>query len=326
MRRFFSLTAFFLAFALFIFTVSTCFFAESSEKTQPTVAENEDLDRIFLLVGVDEASYSSDVMMLVRLKKGALSFLQIPRDSLTASGNRLNAVFAAACNRIKNGGGDDKAAYLAGGRALSERLEDALGITVSAHATLTLSGLRTLVDAIGGVDVTLDTALTYEDASQNLTISLEAGDRHLDGAAAEGLVRCRNAYPDADYGRMRAQRKLIRAVFERLRLSSSPFSLLSLFRRAYSEVATDLSFKDALPLIKTLFSESASLSFVTVLGESYRHDGAMVEVLNYHNLEKASAYLGGVFDPDACRAVFCHEEAGVRKLYEASTYPPFTVE
>ncbi len=323
MRRFLSLTAFFIAFVLFVFTVSICLFADPHEETQPTVADNEGNDPIFLLIGVDEASYSSDVMMLVRMKNDELSFLQIPRDSLTASGNRLNAVFAAACNRVKNEGGGDKDAYLAGGRALSEKLESALGISVSAHATLTLSGLRTLIDAIGGVDVTLDRALSYEDPTQGLTISLEAGDCHLDGAAAEGLVRCRNAYPDADYGRMRAQRKLIEAAFYKLRYTFSPFGLLSLFRKAYSEVATDLALKDALPLLKRLFNGDVSLSFVTLCGESYRLGGAMVEVLNMHNIEKASSYLGGAFDPVACRSIFCHADEGAQRLYESPSPPPF---
>jgi len=325
MRRFLSLTAFFTALIVFVFTVSLGLFASSPDETQPTVAKGEGSDPIFLLVGVDEASYSSDVMMLVRMKRGELSFLQIPRDSFVASGNRLNAVFAAACNRVKNEGGSDRDAYLAGGRALSEKLESALGIKVSAHATLTLAGLATMIDAIGGVDVTLDRTLSYEDPAQGLVISLEAGERHLDGAAAEGLVRCRNAYPDADYGRMRAQRKLIEATFHKLRNAFSPFGLISLFRQAYSEVATDLALKDALPLLRRLLSDDTALSFVTLCGESYRHGGALVEVLNRHNLEKASIYLGGAFDPDACRRVFCYDSEGAKALYESSTPPPLSV-
>lgn len=323
MRRFFSLTAFFVLCISFVFAVSLCLSAASPDEAQPTVAPEGGSDPVFLLVGVDEASYSSDVIMLVRMKRGELSFLQIPRDSLTASGSRLNAVFAAACNRVKNEGGSDKDAYLAGGRALSEKLERAFGIKVSAHATLTLTGLATMIDAIGGVDVTLDRTLSYEDPAQGLVISIEAGERHLDGAAAEGLVRCRNAYPDADYGRMRAQRKLIEAVFYKLRNAFSPFGLISLFRKAYSEVATDLALKDALPLLRRLLSEDTALSFVTLCGESYRHGGAMVEVLNRHNLEKASLYLGGAFDPEASSMIFCHDEEGARKLYESSTPPPF---
>lgn len=326
MRRFLSLTAFYIAFILFVFTFSLYLFASPNE---PLTAEKEvsasARDPIFLLVGVDKASYSADVMILLRMKRGELAFLQIPRDSLTASGSRLNAVFAAACNRVKNEGGSDKDAYLAGGRALSEKLQAALGITVSAHATLTLDGLATMIDAIGGVDVTLDRALSYEDPAQGLVISLEAGERHLDGVAAEGLVRCRNAYPDADYGRMRAQRKLIEAVFHKVRNAFSPFGLISLFRKAYSEVATDLSLKDALPLLRRLVSEDTALTFATLCGESYRHGNAVVEVLNRHNLEKASLYLGGEFDPALCRAEFCHGDAGVISLYESSTPPPFSV-
>lgn len=322
MHRFFALTAFFLALVLFSFSFSTCFFQRSKDNAAPTASSASAKEAVFLLVGVDQASYSSDVMMLVKLGEGSLSFLQIPRDSLTASGNRLNATFAAACNRVKNEGGSDKAAYAAGGRALAEKLSSALGIEVDAHATLTLTGLATLVDCIGGVDVSLDTPIVYENGEKTVTLS---GDCHLDGEAAEGLVRCRRVYPDADYGRMRAQRKLIEAVFDKVRREFSPLALISLFRRAYSEVETDLAFKDALPLITLLFKSSTTLSFATLVGENYRYGKAEVEVLNENNLKKASEYLGGSFDPAACRAIFMPDREGALSLYESNSPPPFTV-
>ena len=258
-------------FLLFLFLItvalSVSIFADhEKEKAEGVVealeSEGEDLN--FLLIGVDKTSYSSDVIMLCRMRQNELSFVQIPRDSLTASGNRLNATFAAAYSRAKNEGKSDREAYLSGGEALSDKLAGALGISIKAHATVTLSALRLLIDEMGGVDVVLDTPLSYEDPAQGLVISLEAGACHLDGASAEGLVRCRNAYPDADYGRMRAQRKLITAVFQKLSGSFSPLFLFSLFRKAYGEVATSLSFADALVLMKRVFGKRTELFFATL--------------------------------------------------------------
>lgn len=323
MRRLFLISVALFLLVSMGFTAFSHHSSAHQPKTQPTVAENGENERVYLLVGVDEASYSSDVMMLARLSGGSLSFLQIPRDSLIASGNRLNAVFAAGCNRVKNEGGSDREAYLAGASALAERLSRALGVKITASATLTLAGLRRLVDAMGGVEVTLERDLSYEDPTQGLTISLSAGRVLLDGRAAEGLVRCRSAYPDADYGRMRAQRQFVRASFEKLRSAFTPLALFSLFRKAYGEAVTDLSLKDALSLVRSLFSSESALSFATLIGESYRHGGALVEVLSERNLEKAACYLGGNFEPSAARALFCYDEKGAIALYESKTPPAF---
>lgn len=302
------------------------FACRGEEAVENTAKASSQADATYLLVGVDKASYSADVMMLVRVKEGALSFLQIPRDSLTAKGRRLNSLFAAACVKAKNEKASDREAYAAGGKALQEALSDAFGITVSAHATVTLEALATLVDAIGGVDVTLERALDYHDPAQELSIHLAAGHQHLDGAAVEGLVRCRNAYPDADYGRMRAQRHLIAALFQKLRREFSPLTLISLFRKAYGEVETNLAFKEGLSLIRTLMAKEVSLSFAALLGESISIGGASMEVLAEKNLAKASAYLGGNFAPVCCRALFLSQNEKANALYFSENPPPFLCE
>ncbi|MBR2988007.1 MAG: LCP family protein [Clostridia bacterium] len=298
--------------------------------TDRTLGESVDTakvfdDRVYLLVGVDKASYNADVMMLVRLYEGGLSVLQIPRDSLTSEGKRLNTVFAAACLRAKRRGADDKEAFSEGGTLLAEQLGEVFGVRVAAHATLTLSAFSKLIDTVGGVDVTLERALSYHDPEQGLTISLPAGEQHLDGAAAEGLVRCRNAYPDADYGRMRAQRKLIASLFHKLKHEFSPLALVSLFRAAYGEVETDLAFKDALVLLRELSSSDGSLAFATLVGRTVKVGKAPLEALAEKNLTKAADYLGGKLNEDAARRMFLYPSSEAGKIYEESSPPPFTV-
>ena len=326
MRRILISLSLFLAISLALCGFAPMLVGGNIEKTQPTVAENAENDSVFLLIGVDQASYNADVAILVRMKGQSLSFLQLPRDSLLASGRRLNHVFAAAAVAVKNKGGSDKEAFSSGGKALSALLGQAFGITVKAHAVLTLQGLRTLVDCIGGVEVTLERDLSYDDPVQGLTIRLSSGRQTLDGRAAEGLVRCRNAYPDADYGRMRAQCKLIKAVFAKVRSDLTPLTMLSLFRRAYHEVETDLAFRDALPLLGRLSDGDTALRFATLTGEGISLSGASVEALSEVNLKKCAEYLGGTFDKDACRAVFCYPEGRAREIYESKTPLPFCEE
>ena len=91
-------------------------------------------------------------------------------------------------------------------------------------------------------------------------------------------------------------------------------------------MATSLSFADSLALMKGVFGAKTELRFATLYGESYRLNGAFVEVLSKTNLEKLSRYLGGAFDPDAARRVFCHADTGAERLYFSENPPAFSLD
>ena len=73
------------------------------------------------------------------------------------------------------------------------------------------SGFQTMIDYLGGVDVTL-TAEEAEYINNSRGTALTAGVNHLDGDLA--LVYSRIRYLDSDFGRTARQRNVLKALLE----------------------------------------------------------------------------------------------------------------
>lgn len=91
-------------------------------------------------------------------------------------------------------------------------VEDLLDLEVDHYAVLDFQGFRDLIDAIGGVDVTVDHDLRSAEGGFWLT----AGPHHLDGGQALELVRHRYGEPEADISRIRLQRSFLVDLARRL--------------------------------------------------------------------------------------------------------------
>ena len=153
-----------------------------------------------LLIGIDGRGYSgrSDTMILCtydREKKTATmtSFLrdlyvQIPG----YSDNRLNAAYA-----------------FGGIELLDAAMETNFGIRVDGHVMVDFDTFPQVIDALGGVDITLTQA-----ESDYLSLS-GAGEYHMDGELAMLYARIR--YIDSDFGRTNRQRTLLNSLFERFK-------------------------------------------------------------------------------------------------------------
>ena len=129
----------------------------------------------------------TDSIMLVAIDResGEVGILSIPRDlwvDVPGWGeDRINAVYFL--------GGYTQ--YPGGGPALARRVaEETLGVPIEHVALIKMDGLARLVDALGGVTVTLDCPL-YEQTpdpknpNRLLNWTLPAGEVLLDGANAE---------------------------------------------------------------------------------------------------------------------------------------------
>ena len=104
------------------------------------------------------------------------------------------------------------AAYVHGGpELLVETVEELLGTRVNYYAVFRLDAAKSVIDAMGGVDLDVEKRLRYRDRAQNLNIDLEMGMQHLDGDKAMQYARFRH---DAvgDFGRIQRQQKLISAL------------------------------------------------------------------------------------------------------------------
>lgn len=151
----------------------------------------------------------TDTMMVVAIdrKAGQVGIVSIPRDlwvDIPGWGkDRINSADFAG----------DQIKYKGGGPALARRVvEENLGIPTSNYVRIRQDGLPRLVDAVGGVTVTLECPLYERTPNENSPtgfedFSLPAGDVFLDGKTAKKFVTYR--YLSSDFSRARRQQQLI---------------------------------------------------------------------------------------------------------------------
>ena len=104
-----------------------------------------------------------------------------------------------------------------------------------------LRAFEALVDAVGGVDFYIPIDMDYEDPYQDLSIHFSKGMRHLNGAEALKVVRCRNGYASQDIGRMQTQQDFLKAVAQKM-LTPASLTRLDDYCKIFVEyVDTDLN-------------------------------------------------------------------------------------
>ena len=100
------------------------------------------------------------------------------------------------------------------------KVEELTGVEIDYYILFKTTVLRDLVNAVGGVTVTVPINMNYDDPAQNLYIHLKKGTYTLTGKQAEQFCRFRKnndgtGYPDGDIGRVAAQQTFIRAMISR---------------------------------------------------------------------------------------------------------------
>ena len=256
----------------------------TSEKGMPTNV---------LLVGEDRTSGLYDVLMLLHVdpESSRASILQIPRDTY--------ATYAEGSYRKINGA----AKRLGGMEELCAFLSESLGVSIDRYVCMELEAFSKIVDALGGVEITLPDALHYDDPSQNLSIHLPKGEQTLDGKTAEYFVRYRMGYVRGDLGRMDAQKLFLSALAKKARSSLGVLSAVRLAITVLPYVETNLEIAEVTSLVRTAFSiPDEAVLMVTLPGKEAvaQQSGASYYVLSSKaTYELLVSYFGatGTFDP-----------------------------
>jgi len=132
----------------------------------------------------------------------------------------------------------------AGIEALRDGVEGTLGMTIPYYALVDMRGFEKLIDALGGIDITVAEdvpigANTYDDGTPAPAIGvIEAGEQHMDGETA--LWYARSRYGTTDYERMERQRQVQEAILAQ----ADPLTVLLRFQEiaaaGKNAVATDI--------------------------------------------------------------------------------------
>lgn len=143
----------------------------------------------------------SDALMVVQVDfdRNKIAVLSIPRDTAV-----MIPHYDGRIHKIN-------AAHAYGGPALTQQtIESAFGIHTDYYVSLNFEAFQKVVDAVGGVDLTVPKPLNYDDNWGHLHIHLKSGFQHLDGYQAMGYVRIRHS--DDDVHRATRQHEFMEAM------------------------------------------------------------------------------------------------------------------
>jgi polyisoprenyl-teichoic acid--peptidoglycan teichoic acid transferase len=130
-----------------------------------------------------------------------VAMVSVPRDlwvDIPAHGQeRINAAFE-----------------FGGSQTAKQTVSNVLGQRIERYAVIGLQGVRGVVDAAGGVDITVAQAIhddTYPTDDYGFqTVDIPAGRQHMDGDTA--LKYARTRHQDSDFGRIARQQQVLSAV------------------------------------------------------------------------------------------------------------------
>ena len=214
----------------------------------------------FLVVGFDQVAYHTDTIMVGRLDtvNHTINVVSIPRDTLmniSGGTKKINELFLRGMN---NTDGDQDAKLQGGIDRMLEGITDILGFTPDVYAAVDLEAFVQLVDAIGGVDYDVPVDMNYYDPTQDLYISIPAGEQHLDGEEALKVVRFRSGYATADLGRIEVQRSLVSAAIRQWVSPKGAIHLPQAVKLVADHTNTDLSTRNLLWLAESFLLCSRS--------------------------------------------------------------------
>lgn len=185
-------------------------------------------ERRELRTGSTEGRRTDTIILLHDPPAGAApTLVSLPRDSYVEipgrGANKLNAAFA-----------------LGGPPLLVETVEGATGLTVDHYVEVGFGGIVEVVDAVGGVEICVEEAISDERSG----LDVPAGCQRMDGGTSLSYIRARYFDPSGDLGRIRRQQQFLGALVGEVfgpRLLLNPLAQIRLVGGATDALLVDTS-------------------------------------------------------------------------------------
>jgi LCP family protein required for cell wall assembly len=180
-----------------------------------------------LHVGRSTGELNSDTLMLVHVSPphSRVTVVSIPRDSwVDIPGHGMNKI---------------NAAYgLGGPKLMVQTVEQATGLNVNNYVEVNFLAFVKVIDALGGVNICLPTALNDSESG----IHLSAGFHHVNGITALKYARDRHSFPSQDLTRIQDQQSLIATAFTKVLSTgtlANPLRLANLLKAVLPALRVD---------------------------------------------------------------------------------------
>ena len=244
---------------------------------------NDKNEIVFLMMGVDSKDVKqskgtrTDTMMLMKVNfdNGHIDLLSIPRDT-----------------RVLVKGREDKInhAHAYGGTALTmDTVRDFLGIDLDYYVKVDYRAVKSVVDAIGGVDIDVPQRMKYDDptADPPLHIDLYPGLQTLDGQKSHDFLRFRSGYREGDLGRIKAQQYFLEELIKQTLQPKNIMKLPKLVETYFDYVETNIPMSMVLKGVGVASSiDTNNINMQTISGENERIGGLAYLIYDRESTEQ----------------------------------------
>lgn len=231
-----------------------------------------------LVAGVNDNLSDTMIYVKYNVENGKIAMMSVPRDTYVTNeyciGHKLNGIY-----RGKN--------IL----PLIEEIQEQIGVKIDYYLVFQADMLIDMVDAIGGVEVTVPFAMKYDDPTQNLHINIPKGTQVLDGKNAEGYVRFRHnndmtvGYAMGDLDRTEVQQEFIKKFISTVLDPKNIGKVPDLIEIANENTQTNVTVREALKYVTDVSKiDTSNIYSTTAPGEAKMIDG-----LSYFLLDKEEA-------------------------------------
>ncbi len=246
----------------------------------------------FVILGVDDDSTRTDVMMVGSFKKetGEINLMSLPRDTYVEMSEEHRQILKDENSFVpKNGAMKLNQVHHYAGKThgtdfIVSEIENLLGFQIDYYAKVDLDAFKYIVNEMGGVEFNVPQRMFYNDPTQNLHIDLMPGLQTLTGEQAEGLVRYRKSdaanpisagYANGDLKRVEIQQDFVKALVNQMLTKENLINNSgAILNTVIKYVETNFNIADApkyLKYIKNL--SSMNIQSVTIPVENISYDG-----------------------------------------------------
>ena len=233
-----------------------------------------------LLIGSDTRSVS-EAALVSGSRADTIMLMHIPADG---KGVYIISIMRDTWVNIPGyGAAKINAALNYGGISLQvATVENLVGVKIDHVAEIEFEGFKSLVNAIGGVDVQVPFAFTSN------VWTFTPGLMHLNGSGALSFVRERYSFADGDYQRVRNQRAFLRGLYSTMKAKGALSNVAS-FQSAveslagYMRVDSGLNAMQIAQLAAPVLTSGDTTMRMTTLpnaGPGWSYDGQSIVIVN----------------------------------------------